>query len=86
MLAAGTHAFLRRCGTGVGPLFGAGEHRLERHHPGIGEHQRRIVARNEGRRRHQCVAVLGEVVEEGRPDIVDAVHCLSDSRENAGMR
>ena len=74
VLAAGAHAFLRGGGARVGPLLDAGEDVLELHHAGIGEHQGRIVARHERARRHGLVAVLGEVIEEGRPDLVDAAH------------
>ena len=49
VLAAGAHAFLRRRGAPVRTLLDAGEHILELHHPGIGEHQRRVVARDERR-------------------------------------
>ena len=47
MLAAGAHAFLRGHGALIGALFEAGEDVLELHHAGIGEHQRRVVARHE---------------------------------------
>ena len=74
VLAARAHAFLRRDGARIGALFQAGEDVLELHHPGIGEHQGRVVARDERRRGHDLVAVLGKIVEEARPDIVDAAH------------
>ena len=74
VLAAGADAFLRRYGAGVGPLLDAGEDVLELHHAGIGEHQRRIVARHERARGHDLVPMLAEVVEKGRPDFVDAAH------------
>ena len=76
VLAAGAHAFLRRDGAHIGALLQAGEHVLELHHAGIGEHQGRVVARHERRRRHDLVAVPGKVVEEGRPDFVDAAHSI----------
>jgi hypothetical protein len=38
---------------------------LELHHPGVGEEQRRVVARHERARRHDGVAVLAEELEEG---------------------
>ena len=41
VLAAGAHAFLRRGRAQGCRLLGAGEHVLERHHAGIGEHQGR---------------------------------------------
>ncbi len=39
VLAAGSHAFLRRGRAGVGSALVAGEDVLELHHPGVGEHQ-----------------------------------------------
>ena len=74
VLAAGAHAFLRRDGARIGPLLDAGEDVLELHHAGVGEHQRRVVARHERARRHDLVPVLGKVIEKGRPDFVDAAH------------
>ena len=81
VLAAGAHALLRRCGPDIGPLLQAGEDVLELHHAGIGEHQGRVVARHERRRGHDFVAVPGKIVEEARPDLVDAAH---DSPPPAG--
>ena len=57
VLAAGAHAFLRGGGARIGALLEAGEDVLELHHAGIGEHQRRVVARHQRRRRHDRVAV-----------------------------
>src|SRR5262249_24245715 len=74
VLAAGAHAFLRGDGAGIGALLEAGEEVLELHHAGIGEHQRGVVDGHARRRRHYLVAVAGEVVEEARPDLVDATH------------
>ncbi len=76
VLAAGAHAFLGAGGAHIGSFFEAGEKVLELHHPGVGEHQGRIVARNERRRRHDLVAVLLEKIEEARADFVNAVHLL----------
>jgi hypothetical protein len=78
VLAAGAHAFLRRRGGAVGPLLDAGEDVLELHHAGIREHQGRVVAWHEGARGHDLMAVLGKVIEEGRPDFVDAAHGFSN--------
>ena len=51
VLAAGAHAFLCRGGPHIGALLETGEDVLELHHAGgIGEHQRRIVARHKRRR------------------------------------
>ena len=79
VLAAGAHAFLRGGGARIGALLEAGEDVLELHHAGIGEHQGGIVARHERGRRHDLVAVPGEIVEEARPDLVDAAHCKPTS-------
>jgi hypothetical protein len=72
MLAAGAHAFLRRGDAWKGRLLGAGEHVLELHHAGIGEHQGRVVARHERARGQHLMAVAGEEVEEPGTDGVDA--------------
>ncbi len=72
VLTASAHAFLRRRRAQEGGLLLAGEHVLERHHAGIGEHQRRIVARHQRARGHHLVIVLGKEVEESRTDIVGA--------------
>ena len=85
VLAAGAHAFLRRGGALVVALFDAGEDVLELHHAGIGEHQRRIVARHQRRGGHFGVAVLLEEAEEGGPDVVHALHGKSQ-QEKGGMR
>ena len=74
VLAAGAHAFLRGGGALIGPLLDAGEDVLELHHAGIGEHQRRVVARHQRRGRHDFVAVVLEEVQKSRPDLVDAAH------------
>ena len=64
VLAAGADAFLRGGRGGVAALLDAGEDVLELHHAGIGEHQGRVVARNQRRRRHDLVAVLREEIQE----------------------
>ena len=74
VLSAGAHAFLRGRGTAIGPRLQPGEDVLELHHAGIGEHQCRIVARHQRARRNDLVALLAEIVEECRPDLVDATH------------
>ena len=50
---------------------------FELHHAGIGEHQGRVVARHERAGGHDLVTVLPEIVEEGRPDLVDATHIIT---------
>jgi hypothetical protein len=74
VLATRAHAFLRCRGAAVRTLLDAGEDVLELHHPGIGEHQGRVVSGDERRRGDRLVAVLREVIEEGRSDLVDAGH------------
>jgi hypothetical protein len=69
MLAAGAHAFLRGRGAGIGALLLAGEHVLELHHAGIGEHQGRVIARHQRRGFHHRMAVLAEIIQEGLADI-----------------
>ena len=85
VLAAGAHAFLRGRGARIGTLLQPGEDVLELHHAGIGEHQRRVVARHERRGRQDLVAVPAEVVEKARSDLVDAAHFVTVTRflENA---
>ena len=72
VLAAGAHAFLAGGGARIGPLLVAGEDVLERHHAGVGEHQRGVVARHERGRRHDLVRIAAEIVEKRRADLVDA--------------
>ena len=74
VLAAGAHAFLGGRGALIGTLLEAREDVLELHHAGVGEHQGRVVARHQRRRRHDLVPGLGEVIQKTRPDIVDAAH------------
>ena len=74
VLAARAHAFLRGRRPVVGPLLDAGEDVLELHHPGVGEHERRVVARHERARRHDVVPILGEELEKVRSNVVDAAH------------
>ncbi len=74
VLSAGADAFLRGRGADVGALLDAGEDVLELHHAGVGEHQRRVVARDERARGHDLVPAPGEELEEVRSDLVDAAH------------
>src|SRR5690242_2820389 len=74
VLAAGAHTFLRGHRAAIGALLKAGEHVLELHHAGIGEHQRRVVARHQRRGRHGRVAVAHEEIDKAFADIVDAAH------------
>ena len=81
VLAARAHAFLRRRRPVVGTLLDAGEDVLELHHPGVGEHERRVVARHERARRHDVMPVLGEELEEVRSNVVDAAHAPKSLEE-----
>src|SRR5438270_12276160 len=74
VLAAGAHAFLGGGGATVGPLLGTGEHVLELYHARIGEHERRIIARHQGRRGHDLMPLLLEEVEESGADLRKAGH------------
>ena len=74
MLATGTNTFLGGGGSLVRPLFQAGEDVLELHHARVGEHQGRVIARNQRGRRHDLVAVIGKEFEKSRPDFVNAAH------------
>ena len=85
VLAAGAHAFLRRRGAMIRPALDAGEDVLELHHAGVGEHQRRIVARHERGRRHDLMAVGPEKLQEMRSDLVDAVHSALPSSLRRGL-
>ena len=74
MLAAGTHAALRTGGAHIGPGFTAKERFFELHHAGVGEEQRRIIARHERTRGDNGVA-LG--FEKGQKTFADftGFHC-----------
>ena len=74
VLAAGAHAFLRRHGAVVIARLGAGEHVLELHHAGVGEHERRVVARHQRARRDGLVAMRHEIVDERLSDVVRRCH------------
>ena len=76
VLAARAHGLLGCGRPRIGALLDTGEDVLELNHPGVREHQGRIVARHQRRRRHDLMAVAREIVEEGGPDLVDAAHGL----------
>ena len=80
MLTAGAHAFLRRGRTVVIALLRAGEDVLELNHPGVGEHQRGIVARHQRRRVDHFMAMLPEILQEGGSDFVRCAHCFHITR------
>ena len=74
VLAAGAHALLGGRCADVGPLLDAGEDVLELNHAGVGEHQRRIVARDERARGRDLMALPREELQKARSDLVDAAH------------
>ena len=76
MLAAGADAFLARRRAPVIAVLDAGEKVLELHHPRIGEHQRRVIARNQRRAFHDLVVLTLEEVEEGGADLVQRRHAF----------
>jgi hypothetical protein len=55
-------------GARIGTNVFAGENVLELHHPRVGEHQRRIVLRNERRARDDVMSLRAEEVEKCRTD------------------
>ena len=70
MLASGAHAALTTRRAFEVPRFEAEEHILELHHAGIGEKQRRIVARHQWATGHRAVSFAREIVEEFLADFV----------------
>ncbi len=74
VLAAGAHAFLRGGGAQVTPLLCTGKDVLELHHAGIGEEQRRIVARDERAGGNDFVAVTREIIQKCGSNVVGALH------------
>ena len=77
MLSARPHAFLRGCRPGRRPRLQPGEHVLERHHAGVGEHQRRIVVGHQRRGGHYLMGIVPEIIEERAADIVGRAHTAS---------
>ncbi len=69
VFAAGAHAALARSGAHVVALVAPEEAVLELHHAGIGEQQRRVIARHEAGGRDHGVAAFAEKFEEGTTDI-----------------
>src|SRR4029077_2604047 len=72
VLAARADAALRARRARDRALLAPEEYVLELHHAGIREQQRRVVARNERRARHDLVAVLREIVEERLAELATA--------------
>ena len=84
VLAAGADALLGRRGPRVRTTLKPREDVLELHHPGVGEHQRRVVARHQRARGDDLVALAPEELQEGRPDIADTAHVVHKARRSKG--
>ena len=69
VLAAGANALLARRRACVGPLVETQEHVLELVHAGVGEQQRRIVARHHRARSDDLVSLAFEELEERGTDL-----------------
>lgn len=85
VLAARTHTFLRRCSARSWRRLKAGKGVFERYHPGIDEHERRIIVRHERRARHLYVVGIAEVIEKRPANIVGRGHA-SAVRQCMGLR
>ena len=83
VLAARAHALLRAGRGGIGARFQTGEDVLERHHPSVDEHQRRIVLRHQRRGGHDAVAAAAEIVEERAANVVGRSHNSATEAEPA---
>jgi len=76
VLAPGADAFLACNRAGIGPRLRTSENVLELNHARVSKQQRRVVMRNEGRRRHRFVAISTEVIEKRRANVINAGHTL----------
>ncbi len=81
VLAAGTGALLRADGAGVRRDLVADEVRLERHHAGDREHDRRVMG-DQARRGHHGVVLRCEKIEEGLSKAV----CCAAARDPIAHR
>ncbi len=70
VFAAGADAFLRGGGAGVIARFEAQEDLLELVHAGVGEEQRGVVCRHEGRTSNGTMAFAGEIIEKFLANLV----------------
>jgi|SRR6516225_634985 len=70
VLPADAHHLLRRRGAPVVARLAPEKQVLELVHAGVGEQESGVVAGDQRRTRHDAVAVLLEVLQEGRPDLV----------------
>ena len=85
VLAACAHAFLAAGGARRWRGFEPGKDVLERHHPGVDEHQCRIVVGHQRRAGHDLVVGAAEEFEERAADIVGRLH-RGAVRASAAMR
>ena len=74
VLAARAHALLRGGGADVLAALLSQEHRLELHHAGVGEEERRVLGGHERRGTDHGVAVPLKVCEEASAEIVSSDH------------
>ena len=86
VLAACADALLRGSGTAVVAFFQSEENVLELVHARVGEQQRGIVLRDEGRRVHLAVSLLNEKVQKFAADFGAGQHfvCLDSSIGESG--
>ena len=71
VLAASAQAGLYRGRAHIGPLVGAQEHILELHHAAVGEHERRVVARNQRAGGHNGMALAGKKIQKTLANLGD---------------
>ena len=74
VLAARAYNFLRRGGARIGALFETRKNILELHHTRIGKHQGGVIARHKRARGDDFMIVLVEIIQERRPDFINAAH------------
>src|SRR5687767_10448373 len=74
MLAPGADALLAARRGRIGPRLEPGEHVLERHHPGVDEHERGIVVRHQRGRGDAGVPPPFEKIEKAAADVVRRGH------------
>mgnify|MGYP003148005318 CR=1 FL=1 len=74
MLATRAHTFLAGSGADIIAMLHPGKTVLEDHHAGIGEHQRRIVARHKRRTVDNTVIVALEEAQKGGTDFIQRGH------------
>ena len=83
VFAPGADTFLRAGRARRRWCFKAGKDILERHHPGIDEHQCRVVIGHQRRALHGCVVCAREIIEEGAANIVGRLHAAQLSTVRA---